>query len=177
MSPIVPVLPSLPPSHHSPSRVVYDQGKPPPELHSPGDSFPLSQRSPRTVEQPRWAKWAANHSSKSRRPGTQGHTVAARGTGALAASKWINYRTKPSASWLNSSHDTHEIQESMKIGHYYNKVNKIWYLLHVLFRICEIFNHNSGRQFNPVLQYTQRHSGNSTISKSQLSKDPSKSRI
>lgn len=121
----------LPHIHHSFSRIYLR----PKEIHTwgmlwPGDRrFPHSPHSARgrvtIIEQPRWAKWAANHSTKSQGPGTLGHRITARCTATLAVPKWINYTAKPSASGFNSSHKTNRIQASMKTGHYCNKAKKI----------------------------------------------------
>lgn len=58
------------------------------------------------------------------------------------------YMAKLSAYWFSGSHDISRYQESIKIDHYCNEANKIYFWL-LLFRICEIFNHNSARQFGP----------------------------
>lgn len=70
-------------------------------------------------------------------------------------------------------HDTSKIQQSVKTDRGCNKATKIYlllYLEYVRFSTSTLLD-------NSALQYTQRHEGNYTIAKSQLSKAQSKSRI
>lgn len=118
-----------------------------------GKDFPESARGQcHTGEWPRWATWAANHSSKSGWPGTLGHTLNARGTDALAVLEWVSY-TRPRLHLSDSTVTTTTIGSSKVWKQAVIATEQTSYDIYYFYYLgfVRLFNHNSVRQVGPPI--------------------------